>query len=105
MRASRANIESTNAVRAGWFQSGGTDPTVKGALPERRLWLDRFVIRRHLVTNAEYIAFLDDLVARGDEAEQRAAKSRAQAKNNPLVKQLTNLADAIDAEIAMIMKM
>jgi len=56
-------------VPAGWFQSGGTDPTVKGALPERRLWLDAFVIRRHLVTNAEYIAFLDALVANGDEAQ------------------------------------
>ncbi len=38
-------------------------------------------------------------------AERKTAEIAAKAKDNPLVKQLTSLADAIDAEIAMIMKM
>ncbi|MCB9697464.1 MAG: SUMF1/EgtB/PvdO family nonheme iron enzyme [Alphaproteobacteria bacterium] len=52
-------------VPAGWFEAGGT---VTGALaPGTRLWCDAFVVRRFPVTNREYLAFLDDLVARGEE--------------------------------------
>ncbi len=53
-------------VPAGWFLSG--DPTGT-ALPPRRLWCDRFVIQRQPVTNAEYLVFLNDLVASGREAD------------------------------------
>lgn len=35
----------------------------------------------------------------------RKAQVAAKAKNNPLVRQLSNLADALDAEVAMILKM
>src|SRR5690606_9188188 len=52
-------------VPAGWFESGGD---IEGALPRRRLWCDAAVLRRFPVTNRSYLAFLDDLLARGDEA-------------------------------------
>jgi serine/threonine-protein kinase len=55
-------------VPAGWFTAGG-DPEAEGSLPKQRLWLDGYVMRRDPVTNREYIAFLDDLVAQGREAE------------------------------------
>ena len=54
-------------VPAGWFRAGG-DPEALNALPACRLWLDGFVIREAPVTNAEYLEFVNDLVARGDEA-------------------------------------
>lgn len=47
-------------VPAGWFVSGG-DPNALDGLPRRRLWVDGLRARRHPVTNAEYIAFLDDV--------------------------------------------
>ena len=56
-------------VPAGWFWSGG-DPDAIEALPRRRVWIDGFVIRRFSITQREYLAFVNDLVARGrgDEA-------------------------------------
>ncbi|MCB9797998.1 MAG: SUMF1/EgtB/PvdO family nonheme iron enzyme, partial [Alphaproteobacteria bacterium] len=50
-------------VPAGWFLAGG-DPKATNSLPRLKLWLDGFIVRRHPVTNAEYIQFLDDLVDR-----------------------------------------
>ncbi len=55
-------------VPAGWFWSGG-DPHATNHLPRRRLWAGGLVVRRFPVTNAEYIAFLDDLVDSGREEE------------------------------------
>lgn len=46
-------------VPAGWTLAGNA-----GALLEAR-WVDGFVIRRFPVTNAEYLAFLNDLVDQG----------------------------------------
>ncbi|APR77983.1 serine/threonine protein kinase [Minicystis rosea] len=63
-------------VPAGWFLSGGDAAAVE-SLPGRRLWLDGFVIRRHPVTQAEYLVFLNDLVDRGREPEAIAACPRA----------------------------
>ena len=55
-------------VPAGWFTSGG--PPGRGyALDKRLLWCDDFVLRRHPVTNREYLLFLNELVARGEEEE------------------------------------
>ncbi|MCB9796591.1 MAG: SUMF1/EgtB/PvdO family nonheme iron enzyme [Alphaproteobacteria bacterium] len=54
-------------VPSGWFLSG--DAGVHNSLPPRRIWVDGFVIGRFPVTNRQYIAFLDDLVAQGREAE------------------------------------
>ena len=52
-------------VPAGWCQVGGDDAATR-PLPGRRLWVDGFVLDRFPVTNRQYLAFLDDLVARGD---------------------------------------
>ena len=50
-------------VPAGWCWTGGDDAASDG-LPARRLWIDGFVMKRHPVTNGEYLAFLNDLVER-----------------------------------------
>ncbi len=65
-------------VPPGWFWSGG-DPDAVDPWPGTRRWVDAFVIRRHPVTNAEYLAFLDDLVAQGraEEAEERLPRAAA----------------------------
>ena len=55
-------------VPAGWFWSGG-DPTAHQSLPRRRLWVDALVVKRFPVTNRQFLAFLDDLMATGREDE------------------------------------
>ncbi len=55
-------------VPAGYAWTGG-DPEAPDSLPWRRVWLDGFVIGRYPVTNEEYLAFLNDLVATGRHAE------------------------------------
>ncbi|MCB9778639.1 MAG: SUMF1/EgtB/PvdO family nonheme iron enzyme [Alphaproteobacteria bacterium] len=62
-------------VPAGWTWIGG-DTVAYGSAARRRLWIDGFVMRRFPVTNAEYIAFLDDLVATGHEARALALAPR-----------------------------
>lgn len=57
-------------VPAGWFRSGGDALSIEG-LPLARHWCDAFVIQRYPVTNRDYLRFLDDLVATGDEALAR----------------------------------
>ncbi len=69
-------------VPAGWCWVGG-DPLAGDSLPLWRVWVDAFVIRRFPVTNHEYLAFLDDLVARGREAEALAACPKAQPGEVP----------------------
>jgi eukaryotic-like serine/threonine-protein kinase len=56
-------------VPAGWFIAGG-DPRAGESLPRRRAWLDGFIIRKHPVTNGEYVEFLNALIedGRADEA-------------------------------------
>jgi len=54
-------------VPAGWTTVGG-DALAYGSADRRRLWVPGFVVERFPVTNVRYIAFLDDLVDRGDEA-------------------------------------
>ena len=39
------------------------------------------------------------------DADAKKVQTLAKAKANPLVKQLSSLADALDAEVAMILKM
>ncbi len=65
-------------IPAGPFMSGG-DPKAVEALRADRPWLDAFVIRRFPVTQGEYLAFLNDLIAAGrdDEALRRAPKPPA----------------------------
>ena len=52
-------------VPAGWCWTGG-DPEAPDGLPARRVWVDGFAMRRHPVTNREYLAFLEDLGAQAD---------------------------------------
>ncbi|MFT5682791.1 MAG: serine/threonine protein kinase/formylglycine-generating enzyme required for sulfatase activity [Myxococcota bacterium] len=52
-------------VPAGTYWCGGDDRAFGLPLPLSRVWVDGFFISRHPVTNAEYIAFLDDLIDRG----------------------------------------
>jgi len=65
-------------IPPGWFWSGGDDEGTD-SLPRRRLWIDALVMRRFPITNAEYLAFLNDLLARGrqEEALRRAPRERA----------------------------
>jgi len=53
-------------VPAGWMRVG-EDARAHGTLAGGWVWLDSFVVRRFPVTNAEYIAFLEDLVQLGQE--------------------------------------
>jgi serine/threonine-protein kinase len=56
----------------------GGDREATDSLQAMRVWIDAFVIRRFPVTNAEYLAFLDDLVMQGREEEAVAACPRGQ---------------------------
>jgi len=71
-------------VPAGWFQAGG-DRIAPLSLPRRRLWCDRFVIRRHPFTNAEYLQFLNTLLSWGRETEalRWAPRERAGSSGDP----------------------
>lgn len=55
-------------VPEGWFRAG--DPEARNGLRLRDVWVDGFVLRRHPVTHAEFLAFLDALLdaGRGEEA-------------------------------------
>ncbi len=64
-------------VPGGFCWTGG-DPDAGDSLPLRRVWIDGFVARRFPVTNREYVAFLNDLVALGREPEALAACPRSQ---------------------------
>ncbi len=55
-------------VPAGWFRAGG-DPEAFRSFPAERRWVDALVMQRFSVTNRQYLAFLDDLVAQGREDE------------------------------------
>jgi serine/threonine-protein kinase len=51
-------------IPAGWFQAGGDAESI-GSLPEQRVWLEAFLMRRFPVTNKEYLDFLNQLVMEG----------------------------------------
>ncbi len=65
-------------VAAGASRLGG-DSAAIGGRPGRVAWIESFILRRHPVTNAEFIAFLDDLVATGreDEALRHVPREKA----------------------------
>ncbi len=65
-------------VPAGWFRIGG-DVQAPTGRPLAWHWQPSFVIRRFPVTNRDYIRFLDDLVARGREAEALTYAPQQQA--------------------------
>jgi eukaryotic-like serine/threonine-protein kinase len=62
-------------VPEGFCFIGGDNEAVE-SLPGRWVWVGGFVLGRFPVTNREYIAFLDDLVATGREAEALAYQPR-----------------------------
>lgn len=62
-------------VPGGWTRVGG-DPSANDPEPARALWVDDFVIRRHPVTIAEYVAFLNALVDAGQGALAEALQPR-----------------------------
>lgn len=63
-------------VPAGWCQTGG-DSMAADSLPRRRNWIPSFIIRRHPVTNREYLDFLNDLVVHDREEEALSWVPRA----------------------------
>ncbi|AUX41729.1 protein kinase [Sorangium cellulosum] len=76
-------------IPAGWFSAGG-DPAAAESLPAQRVWVDGVIVGRDPVTVAAYLAFLNDLVAEGREAEAEAAcpclpRSRAGGARVPLL--------------------
>jgi serine/threonine-protein kinase len=63
-------------VPAGPCWTGG-DADAPDSLPRRLVWIDGFFASKYPVTNAEYLAFLNDLVESGREDEALAACPRA----------------------------
>lgn len=63
-------------VPAGYCWTGG-DPDAPDGLPRRFLWIEGFLVGKHPVTNEEYLAFLNDMVAAGREDEALAACPRS----------------------------
>ena len=65
-------------VPAGYAWIGG-DPDAADSLPRRRVWIDGFFLGRYPVTHGEYLAFLNDLIAKGrlDEALEACPKNTA----------------------------
>ncbi|APR79329.1 serine/threonine protein kinase [Minicystis rosea] len=59
-------------VPQGWYRAGG-DRLAAESLPAQRIWVEGFVMQRHPVTVAAYLAFLNDLVAHGRKAEADVA--------------------------------
>ncbi len=55
-------------IPAGWIVYGG-DPMAVESPKRQSTWIDGFVMRRYPVTNAEYLAFLNDLVMRREERQ------------------------------------
>ncbi len=62
-------------VPEGPFRAGG-DPSAATGRAASRPWVGAFVIDRHPVTNGDWIAFLDDLVANGREDDALRAVPR-----------------------------
>ncbi len=55
------------------------DPLANLGEARRRLWIDGFIMRRHPVTNAEYLRFLDELDAAGTSDDLLALMPRESA--------------------------
>jgi serine/threonine-protein kinase len=65
LRGTPVDPETERVVSAGWFLAGG-DSEAPGALSAMELWVDRFAMQRQPVTNAQYLAFLNALLAAGE---------------------------------------
>lgn len=67
------------AVPAGWCRLGS--PDAMQALPPARVWVEGFVIRRHPVTHADWLAFLNYLGRHGEPERAWAHVPRATGPN------------------------
>ena len=72
-------------VPAGPYWCGGDAQAFGTPLPLQRVWVDGFFISRFPVTNADYIAFLDDLVDRGLEQAALACAPRERGRKGTMV--------------------
>ena len=68
---------SSGLASSAWADLAGGDPAVPCG-PRQRLWVDGFFMETHPVSNAQYLAFLDALVAEGrtDDALAHAPRER-----------------------------
>ena len=55
-------------VPAGWFWAGG-DARIDSSYLKKRIWVNDLVVRKHPITNREYIVFLNDLLRQGRKEE------------------------------------
>jgi serine/threonine-protein kinase len=69
-------------VPGGWTRIGG-DPEAIASLSRRRVWVDGFVIRRFPVTNREYLAFLNALVAAGRDSTRSWPRAVTTRRSRP----------------------
>jgi len=65
-------------VPGGWLWVGGDDQ-VSNAPTRRRIWVDSFLMARAHVTHREYVAFLNELVERGE--RERAYQLRPKTRD------------------------
>jgi serine/threonine-protein kinase len=73
---SKGRLQSGSCyVPGSWFLMGG-DPDCASSLARKRCWLDSFVIQKFPVTNAEYLCYLNTLVARDKYEESLALVPR-----------------------------
>jgi serine/threonine-protein kinase len=85
----RDRVESTDRfmlhpddiyVPGGWYLSGDPQKTA----PQKSIWVDGFVVRKHPVSNASFVAFLDNLVATGHADLARKLAPREMLDNGDL---------------------
>lgn len=81
-------------IPAGWFWSGGDSQSPK-PLPKRRLWCDALVYKRFNVTNHDFMAFLHDLVERGEEELAIRYAPREDGTNTELSTLIYHYADGV----------
>ncbi|WP_158542489.1 bifunctional serine/threonine-protein kinase/formylglycine-generating enzyme family protein [Lujinxingia litoralis] len=68
-------------VPPGYFWQGG-DPLVATSPPRKARWVEGFVIRRHPVTHAQYLDFLNALVEKNLDHEAEARRPRGSLQSD-----------------------
>lgn len=89
-------------VPAGWFTSGG-DPIALRSLPPAPIWVDGFIVKQQPISHRDYIAFLDDLVATGQEAlalkyQPRERNPNANGEGSPIYRRTGNTFELAPSE-------
>jgi serine/threonine-protein kinase len=78
----RASKEPSVLVPAGWFRAGG-DPLAVDSLSARRVWVDGFFMARDPVTNAEWLRFVNDLLAHGEDVQELVPRAVGAGHEGP----------------------